>query len=242
MKKLILSLMICLVSSTSFAQKINIWVEDFEPFAYEDENKKIVGMNTEIVQFLLKDSGIKFDAWRIAPWVRAFEETKRTPNTMLYTVVRKPDREKLFHWIGPVSDRNIYLFKLKNRKDVVVNSLEDAKKYNVGAVRATASNDLLKANGIKTELVADYIQNVKKLLKGRVDLILDLDYSVASLVKKIGSSYSKLETALLVDSSKKYYIVLHKDTSPKTVTALQNSFKKLKESGGLKKIQDKYLQ
>ncbi len=85
-------------------------------------------------------------------------------------VVRKPEREVLFHWIGPIADRNIYLFKLKSRTDIKLKSVEDAKMYEVGSVIAAASGDFLESKGVKVRRVSRYKQNLYMLLKGRIDL------------------------------------------------------------------------
>ena len=95
-------------------------------------------------------------------------------------------RMKYFKWIGPVSDRNIYFYKLKSRSDIIINKLSDAKKYNVGTVINTANSEYLESKGFKLKKVPNYIQNMYKLLNGRVDLIDSLDYTVAYLAKKEG--------------------------------------------------------
>ncbi len=231
----------CLANAMVFAQTISIVAEPFPPFGYK-ENGKITGLSTEVVHYLLEDTGVKVNKWRLIPWARAFRIAKSKANTLLYTVVRKPDREHLFHWIGPISDRNIYLFRLKRQKEIVVESLEDAKHYTIGTVINTASTQYLKSLGMKVREVVNYEQAVRMMLLGRVGLLPATDYSLAYLAKKVGSSYSEFENVLLLDGSKKYYLVLHKDTSMVIVTALQKSFDKLKKSGVLKEIQSKYLQ
>ena len=242
MKRLILILIItfCFTPHLLFAQSIRIWGEIFPPLGYEENGKK-AGMVTEIVQYLIQDSGIQVEKWIMAPWARAFYEAKKNPNTLLYSVVRKPDREDLFHWIGPVSDRNIYLFKLRSRTDIVVNSWEDVKKYEVGSLIAGASTENLESHGIRPQKEPTIEQNVNKLLAGRVDLTDLLDYSLAFIAKQQGVPYATFEKVWLADDSKKYYVVLNKKTSPKIVDALQNSFEKMKKNGKLQEILNKYL-
>jgi len=147
----------------------------------------------------------------------------------------------MFHWVGPISDRNQYLYKLRSREDIVVNSIEDAKKYKLGAVYGTAVTDFLLSKGLKPYKVPNHDQTVKMLLAGRLDLIIHLDYSLAYISKKLGKNFSKFEPVLLVDGSKKYYIVLNKDCSPIIVERFQHSFNKLVNSGGLREMQNKYL-
>ncbi len=231
-----------LLATSILAQEITVWAEKFPPYGYEDETGKIVGISTEIVQYIIKDTGLKAGNWEIAPWNRAFKMTQRIPNSVLYTVVRKPNREDMFHWIGPISDRNQYIYKLRSRKDIVVNSIDDAKKYNLGAVMGTAITDLLITEGLKPREVYNHDETVKLLLHGRLDLIVHLDYSLAYIAKGLGVEFSTFEPVLLVDGSKKYYIVINKNSSPSIIEKFQASFKKLVHSGGLSEIQQKYLQ
>ncbi len=241
MKALILLISLIFFPLAIAAGEIEIWGEEFSPFGYI-ENGKHSGMVTEIVQHLINDTGISVKAWHMAPWARAFKEAKETPNTLLYTVVRKSDREELFHWIGPVSDRTIYLFKLSSRKDIQVSSWEDIQHYNVGSLIGGASTENLESHGIHTDKVSNIALNVKKLLAGRLDLIDMLDDSLAHIAKQEGEPLAQFEKVWLADQSKKYYIALNKNTPPSIVARLQSSFLSLENNGTLKTIQNKYLQ
>ncbi len=244
MKRLILIIVICFATNICLAQSIEVWVENYPPFGYKDsKTKEIKGIAAEITQAIVEDAGIQVSSFLIAPWGRAYHIATTKPNIMLSAAVaRKPKREKLFHWIGPFADRNIYLFKLKSRTDIKLKSVEDAKKYEVGGVIATASGDFLESKGVTVRRVPKYTQNLYKLLKGRIDLADASDYSFAFMCKQEGISFSKFEKALLVDGSIKYYLVLSKNTSSTIIGAIKKSFKKIKKSGRLKIINDKYLQ
>ncbi|MDE1462879.1 substrate-binding periplasmic protein [Spartinivicinus poritis] len=242
MKYLTCFTLLALFNPLIFAGNINIVVENYPPYAYKD-NGKITGLSTDITHYLLKDSGIKAESWAFAPWKRAFLLASQKPGTLLYTVVRKPNREKLFHWIGPISDRNIYIYKLKRRKDIQASSLEEIKTkgYSIGTVIGTAATEQLKSANLKITETVNYEQNVRMLLLDRIDLIVFLEYSLAYLAKKADSQYGNFEKLFLLDSSKKYYIVIQKDTAPDIVKKLQQSFIRLKHSGKLAEIQKRYL-
>ena len=85
-----------LLSQPALASSISIWAEIYEPLSYR-QGDKITGMSTEIVERLVHHTGVAVNKWTLAPWARAFNVAKQTPNALLYTVVRKPDREALFH-------------------------------------------------------------------------------------------------------------------------------------------------
>ena len=243
MRQIIKIIALLIIANPINAQeRITVWAENFPPYGYKDEAGKIVGLSTDVVQCIVMDSGIGIDAWIIAPWARAYYQTQFNPNTVLYTVVGNTERRKTFHLIGPVSDRKQYLYKLASRKDIVVNSIEDAKKYQIGAVSGTAVTDLILSKGLRPYEVPNHDQTIKMLLAGRLDLVVHLDYSLAHIAKNIGVEFSTFEPVLLFDDSEKYYIALNKDSSPSIVKKFRRSFKKLEDSGELTKIQQKYLQ
>ncbi len=157
MKYFILTIAMCFTTTIIFAQSLEIWVEDYPPFGYEDSNtREIKGISTDVTRAIVADAGIQVRLFKIAPWARVFLIAKKHPNVLLSAgVVRKPDREDLFHWIGPIADRNIYLFKLKSRTDIILNSIEDVKKYRVGSVIEAASGDFLESKGIRLEMFQD---------------------------------------------------------------------------------------
>jgi polar amino acid transport system substrate-binding protein len=239
MKTLIFALSLFCSLHVSAVEPLEIWGERYAPLGYS-QNDTPAGMVTEIVRHLIKDSGIQVRNWKLAPWARVYMQGKTIPDTLIYTVVRQPDREDLFHWIGPVSDRNIYIYKLASRRDIVIHSWDDIKHYKVGSLLAGASTQNIQAHGIKPEKSETVAINFKKLLYGRVELVDMLDLSVAYFSRKHGLSPGFIEKVWLADNGKKYYIALHKETSPETVRLLQASFEKMRANGVLAKIQQKY--
>ncbi len=60
---------------------------------------------------------------------------------------------------------------LKNKANIIINNLDDAKKYKVGAQLGGASESFLKTNNFKNiDLVTNQEFNIQKLNSGRIDL------------------------------------------------------------------------
>ncbi len=239
MKQFALTITLCMMTWFLVAQSIDIWGEIFPPFGYEIDGER-AGMTTEIVNYLVEDSGVQVNKWYIAPWARAFAEGKSKPNTLLYTVTRKPDREDLFHWIGPICDRSIQVYKLKTRNDIVVNSWEDVNNYCVGSLRNASSTETLESHDVIPEKTSTLKQLVKMLIANRIDLINILDSSLAYLANEEGVSMSEFESVMVADESKQFYIALNINTSPQIVESFQKSFETMKKNGELQKILSKY--
>ena len=98
---------------------------------------------------------------------RAYLNASTEADSLLYTTTRTPERESYFEWIGPIGPRKMLLFKLKERRDIQINSKEDLRKYRVGIVRDTSAMKLVVERGLFTKQQIDEApsttSNMKKL-------------------------------------------------------------------------------
>jgi polar amino acid transport system substrate-binding protein len=237
--KLITILILLLLLTLPAQAKVTVLGEIFRPFSYEEDGQK-KGMVTEIVDLLLKDAKIEPDRWIISPWKYVYKHAVDMEDALLYTVVRNPEREKLFHWIGPLSDRNFCLYKLKSRKDIKVESWEDVKKYTVASLEDGAGTKQIESHGVKIYKTRDLKQAYKMLVNGRSDLYATLDYSLY-FFKRTEKSNLKFEKVWTVNNTTQYFIALNSKMNKDTVQKIKKTFSKLKKSGEINKIIKKYL-
>lgn len=238
---------LCLFLGYSFtnihAIDLKIVAEDFPPYEFE-ENGKATGFAVELIEALLTKTGHKGKT-EILPWARAYKIALTEKNVLIHTMSRAKKREDLFKWIGPISPRVIYFFKLKKRTDIQVNTLEDAKNYKIGVVNGQAVRDLLIANGFEEKknifTVTSDDQNIKKLFKERVELIDNTDHMLRWRLKRLGLDYGKVEKVFVVDDSTDYYIAFSKKTSDEIVNQFRKAFKTIKQDGILKILEEKYF-
>ncbi|MGL6041304.1 MAG: substrate-binding periplasmic protein, partial [Deefgea sp.] len=116
-----------------YAIELPAFTENLPPLNYE-ENGIAQGYSVELLQAIANEAGMKINI-QVMPWARAYQTALVTPNALLFTLVRNPERENLFLWIGPIAKRKVFLFKLSQRNDITVAELSAAKKYRIGAVR-----------------------------------------------------------------------------------------------------------
>lgn len=221
---------------------IDIWAEEFEPLSFQGQRGEIAGMNTELVEAIVKESGVQVRGWQIAPWARAFKEAKENPNALLYSVVRTPEREAFFHWIGPISNRKIALYKLKSRENLNIDEWQDLRKMRIGSLLGSASSETLKSRNLKLYELSNLKQIVKMLLEERIDLANMMDFSLAYLANAEGINFSAFEQVWIVDDTKNFYIAVNINTSEEIVNALQQALSKFKQDGRLALLHQKYLQ
>ena len=228
--------MLIFLTFTSYAEELTIITENAPPNSFI-ENGKLTGRTVEIVQATLKEIGLAGHSIKIYPWARGYLMLSNKKNIALFATTRSAQREDLFKWAGPIMDNKINLYKLKSRKDIKVNLLEDIKKYMVGGAIGDVKSQYLEAKGIKLDKVSQDIQNIKKLFHGRLEII---PYASARLnydVRSCGQNVNDMEEIFYVkEISKQLYVAFSKQTDDSIVKRFQLGFDKIRENGTYEKI------
>ena len=239
MKKSLIFVIVFGVSGILHAEEnITVVTENWKPYNYE-ENGVIKGTSTETVRAVLDRAGIKY-AIRIYPWARAYHMAQKEKNVLIYTIIRMPPRENLFKWVRPLAESDTSsLYKLSERKDIAISSLEDAKRHRIGVVRHAMNQQYLLSQGFENrthlEAVTEKLQNVKKLLAKRVDLIVYSRQNFNSEMKAFGVSEDKLEEVFLLFRTFPY-MAFSKATSDELVERVRKSYDQLVAEGKINKF------
>lgn len=170
MKKIFILLFLLNVKAFN-QEKITVLTSEFPPYNYTNKSGKLVGLNTEIVQEVLKELNIEASI-ESKPWARIYEETQNSPNVLLFSITRTAPREKLFKWIGVLSPADYSLWVLSKRTDIPKN-IDKLKDYLIGTTTQDVVDQYLRSLGLNVESVAGqtaYDQNIHKLLNGRIDI------------------------------------------------------------------------
>ncbi|WP_019615548.1 substrate-binding periplasmic protein [Psychromonas ossibalaenae] len=243
LKSILLILLIGLSADPGKAQQVKAVTTNFPPFQMLI-NGRIVGMSTEIVREMAETAGISIEIF-MYPWARAYQSALREDNVLIYNLLRTPEREKQFKWIGKIVPNDVNFWKLKSRKDIVIQSLDDAKKYRIGVTNMDMKHHYLVAQGFKNiQVVPKDIQNLRKLLAGRIDLLPFSNEIVLVYLANIGElDISNLEKAYFLDEiSSDLYVAFSSATSDTLVEKFTASLIKMKKNGRYEKIKQKYLQ
>lgn len=232
-----------LLSGTAGATQLQVLTENLPPLNYQD-NGTAQGYTTELVQAVLKQADVQAEI-QFMPWARAYQQALSQPNTLIFSMTRTPERESLFDWIGPVSPRLIYLYKLRSRSDIVVRTLADCARYRIGAVREMASTKAFAKeaglNEAQMELAPTVESNFRKFLLGRADLIISQDWSAAFMMKSLQRQPDELEPVLLLEQNHPYFLALNKQSDPALIQKLKQAFEKVQQSGLPEKLRNKYM-
>ena len=241
------ALLVTLLSSSLFAQKVDLYTEEFPPFNYSEKGK-IVGVSTEIVEAVMKKAGIEHSI-KSLPWARTYKMSQAKENSFIYSISRRAKREGLFQWVGIITPATQSIFALSNRTDVRINALEDLNKYKVGTTVEDSRETYLASKGFDVEkfqrVAGDsaYVLNYKKLKKKRIDVMPMPDAVMSHISKQQGdnpSSVLKKVFPLKEISQGGYYLAASLSTPKVTVEKVRVALESFKKTNEYKMILKKW--
>ncbi len=248
MKKIIcVGCLVLLCAADLYALEIKVLTEDYAPFNYM-ENGKLTGFTTKIVELLLKKTEIQSVRGKILlwPWKRAYQTALEKGNVLLFTTTRTPEREDLFKWVGPIYPREQWIFKLKERTDIQVDSLEDAQQYTIVDVEDSANYQFLLKHGFepgKNLLTTNtWDSKIKMLLAGRVELASYIPLELAYRLRQIGKNYDLVEPLFLASGDLWYYLAFSTGTPDEVVDRFQQALDAMKHDGTYDALLETHMQ
>ncbi|MFT6985933.1 MAG: polar amino acid transport system substrate-binding protein [Psychromonas sp.] len=219
--------------------------ENYPPFNFE-ENGKLQGISIDLLLLMLNKLHAKqtLADIHLKPWARGYNALLANANTCLFSTLRTEEREKLFKWVGPISAISISLIARKD-KNIQITSKQDLLKYKIGVVRDDAGEQLLLKAGVAFENL-DQIggvnviaQSIRKLNKGRFDLLAYGDQAAIRTMKKQGFDFNNYEIVYSLKKGEIYY-ACNKEMSELLIQGLQNALDALKKEGIYQQILDNY--
>lgn len=210
----------------------------YPPLVYAEEGK-LWGVALEVVSEIQKLVGDDSEL-KETPWLRAYEQTQKGPMQAIFAIVRIPERENLFKWVGPVFEEGDYFFKRKG-SFTEVNSLEDAKRVQRIAVRKGGyTHQTLTARGFANlDVGPTYDSSYKKLVDGRVNLVLMGERTYYYMVKKAGINPDFFERTNFKFAESGAWLAFSPDVPDETIEKWQKALDTLKANGVWDEIMDR---
>lgn len=225
----------------SFAQKIHIVTEEIPVYSFYDEKLQTVsGLTVEIVAEVMRRAKLDYKI-SIYPWARAYKIAQEMPNTAIFALVRKEEREKHFKWVGAIYDNDAYLYKLRSRNDIQAKNMTELRPYIVGVVRDGAAADVFLKEGIRVDAAPASVNNVHKLLLRRIDAMMGEELSLNYMLQKNNIDPSMLEKLFRVDKlSGQLYLAFSLQTSDTVVDACKMALNSMMQDGSFQRITQKW--
>ncbi|WP_245295003.1 substrate-binding periplasmic protein [Pararhizobium antarcticum] len=171
----------------------------------------------------------------ILPWARALSLAESQPSTCIFTTGYDEDRAPRFKWVMPLLlDRMVMLKKAGSAVKPL--NVEDAKRFTVGTQREDLSSTYLKNNNFtRVDLAVDMESTLKKLLSGRIDLMMTSEKTFETM-----RADGKAVEAALTLEGKAYGFACNLAVPDATIAAMQGALDRLIKDGVQDRIFAKY--
>lgn len=229
------------VAATASGQSLLVVTEDWAPYNYQEDGVA-KGFSVEVVQTIARELKVSVDL-RFYPSMRAKSVFENTPGAVMITMLRTPERETKYQWVGPLGDSAVYFYKRKG-SPLVINTLEDAKKVRSVACRqAGLVYSQLKAEGF-TNLDSTAVSGLsvyELLIRGRCDLaVSDTPLGVVYLMKQRGYPVDAVVQTPVAIVEFPAYMAFSPSVPRQEVGRWQGALDRMKASGAFGAILRRY--
>ena len=213
-----------------FAEGITMQAIVYPPLVYE-EHGNVYGVAPEVVRAIQAELG-DTNPLVVMPWLRGYEQTQTNKRHALFAIVRIPEREKLFKWVGPVFSEGDYFFQ-KRGAGLHIQTLDDARNVGRIAVRLDGyTHQALEAEGFDNlDVGPSYESSYKKLVQERVNLVLMGERTYYYMVNKSGLDPADFERTDFKFAESSAWLAFSKDIPDETIDLWQKALDKLKDNG-----------
>ncbi|MCU7555586.1 transporter substrate-binding domain-containing protein [Alteromonas sp. ASW11-19] len=215
--------------------------ELYSPFQEYNEEGKLTGCATELVRALAEKNNHEL-AIDVMPWSMAYAVARSTPNTMIFSIGRTPQREKSFHWVGEIAQQKLYFWVLANSAIQANESLDAFRDYSIAVVKDANTHQLLARQGFKnlylmsaTESNISESSRVQMLLKNRVDIMIGTTVQIGQALSEMGLSDAVLRRVHSSDAlNTNLHLAFSKPSDPEIVKRYRQAFQSTVASHGIK--------
>ncbi|MCK9556714.1 MAG: transporter substrate-binding domain-containing protein [Candidatus Cloacimonetes bacterium] len=237
-----LSLVIAVLTISSCykaPEELRLLTENYPPLTFI-QNEEVTGFGTDVVNAIQAELGTDFPI-QLTSWEDAYATALSEENVVLFTMDKTPEREELFHFIGPLGS-NVASFYCHRDRMLVPNDVEKAKTYkSIATTTNWFTEQHLRELGFKNIVSnKDPIQSVKLLANKQADLAVFTDVTLAELCREAEVEPDTF-TPVLELLSTDYYIAISKITNVKIVEKWQKAFNTIKANGELARLHSKWF-
>ncbi|MBU2979806.1 transporter substrate-binding domain-containing protein [Alteromonas sp. C1M14] len=232
MQVVITLVLCCLLSVVANGQTITVVTEASPPYHYLDKDGNVSGVATDQVKEILEEANINGE-FMLYPWARAYDKAIRHPNTLIYSMAKTSERDKAFYWIAKVSQFNLAVVGLADKKETKAFFADEIYQQHTFAVqRDDISYRWLIDKGLREgeELLvcADIHCSWSYLLRGVVDFIIEDPALIGPTAKEMDVNPAALETYLMIpELAVDGYLAVNKKMDPVVVAQLKDAAQQL---------------
>ena len=213
------------------ALTLEVVSEHWPPFIIQnpDNRNDISGSVTKKINDILAPSGIDYTI-RTYPWARSYYLAMNKPNVLIYSIYKTKERTPYFEWFCPIHAKtpiNIYKLK-KNKADI--SALETLGDTVIGVLRSDNSHNYMLEHGFvegrNLIVTSSEENNIKNLLNGRIDAVIQSKESLIYRLQDTGFSIDDLKVGFKLhpNDSTEHCMALSKSSSPEMISTVKKAF------------------
>ena len=239
--------LMAMAASGALAETITIVADEWPPFNAEP-NSGAEGYMVDVARAAFEPRGISV-VYRTVPWKRAITDTRNG----VYTGVIGASRTDAEGFVFPAEElaRNYLAFYVKRGIPWRFQGLESIQKITLGVIGGydyrvwlNTYIDANRRNPDRVQVMTGDMpleRNLKKLLTGRIDVVVDTEAAIRWVAKRMGV-LDEIEVAGYGDEPAYCYIAFSPSLPESRTYAeiLSEGIAELRANGGLREILDRY--
>ncbi|SLM31400.1 conserved hypothetical protein [Desulfamplus magnetovallimortis] len=235
---LILALCKCDAFST---EKLLVVTEEWAPYVYV-ENQEVKGFDYEVMVAVFSSMGYAVD-FKLYPWKRCIHMIEKQQADAILDISRNAERDKIIFFPDENLSDSASVFFYAKGKSYSFEKLEDLKGLKIGTMLGYNYNqEFTDADYFTKEDVTTMEQNFKKLIHGRVDLVISNRNVGLFEAKKMGVLDQIAYLAKEVSGGANYLGFSKNEKNEKLAKSFSDQLQKFKKTDVYKEILQKYGQ
>jgi polar amino acid transport system substrate-binding protein len=224
----------------ALSPSITFITHDLRPFTYQYEGE-FHGFAVDIVREMMRAMDHP-QLFKVMPFKRALRDVQTKSHHALFIVARRPERETLVKWVGPLVTSGVYFYQ-KRGADIAawdLNAIRTLRSVGVGL--GNADHTYLESQGFNNLSPSPTQEKSLELLAlGRVDVTPVSELVMPALAAQAGVDISAIERTPVKLYDSTLFLVFSKDVPDEVVTRWQDALDRIKASGQYQVIFNRYI-
>ncbi len=236
-------LLLIFYSKLALTEDINLTfvTEHLPPYQIIKENTPVTGFAVDLVHEIANRSGYTYQIDAFS-WVRSYNLAQQKENHCIFSIARIPAREKLFEWVGTMTEvNNAVVWGLREKNIPTVSHIDELKDYLIAVNKNDVTHLGLLERGFKAQKNLYVLNNTDSLLgllttRPEINLIVADDITIAYRAELAGIDINRLERVFeIADLQLNFYLACNKNTDKKIINTLTQSLAQIHSDGFYKK-------
>lgn len=225
-------------SHEKVSETLTLYTVNYPPLNYAKDGE-FHGLSIDILQELFTRANMRLEAQTLVnlPWARAYVQTLKQENTMLFPVIHTPLRDQSFKWVGPIGKASSVLMARK-AKNIQLQEKSDFFLYRYAVVQHDRTEQALSRLGIPPShrvYTPSAAIAANLLARERVHMWAYERLVALWFLEQAGHNPAEFEAVFSFDQYE-YAFAFNKETPDALLHALQGALDSMHQDGTLKAL------